>query len=787
MRKFRYAKPDSIETASAILCEENSNNMISAGGTDLLGVLREKIQPEYVDTVVSLKGISGLSYIKESADGISIGAMTKLSEIVDNPSIKSEHPLLAQAAHSVASPQIRNMATVGGNICQENRCWYYRYPDNKFDCMRKGGDLCNAMSGNNKYHSIFGSFKVCDTPCKKECPNGTDIPEYFDLIRQGKHTEAARVLLSVNPLAAATGRICPHTCEEGCNRKEFEEKVSIRDIERFTGDYILDHDEEVVGPLPQGTGKKVAIVGAGPSGLTSAFYLSKAGHSITVFDDNDRPGGMLTYGIPAYRLPEEIVEKTVKMLGRMGVEFRQNQKLGKDITMADLQNDYDAVFLGIGAWSSVKIGCLGEDAKGVLSGIDFLFRAANKTETGIGESVAVVGGGNTAMDACRTAVRLGAKKVYNLYRRTQHEMPADEEEIVEGRKEGVEFKYLVAPVQIITHADGRVCQVILQKMELGEPDESGRRKPVPIEGETETVNVDTVIAAIGQGIDSAGLSGVELNKKGEIIVGDTSFATNLSKVFAAGDAVIGPKTAIEAIASARKAADAINMYLGVSPAQKELATRQRLTFDPACTRESERLRLRTKPVAERNAYEEDAASADISEILKEANRCFNCGCVAGSPSDMAPAIIALNGVIVTTKREIPGSEFFKAGVCSSTVLDKGEIVTEIRIPKPAAGSIQFYNKFRYRKSIDFPVLGLAANFALSDGIFSNVKLVASSVCPVPLELTEVERFLVGKAPSQTLAEEAAELAVRDALPLAENRHKITIMKALVRRAIADNF
>ena len=784
MKAFKYTRPDSVSAAELAINGGNGKTVISAGGTDLLGTLKDKIHPEYVEEVVSLKSIADLDYIKEGKNGVSIGAMTKLADIQNSKLLAGSYALLSEAAHSVASPQLRHMATIGGNICQEPRCWYYRYPDNKFDCMRKEGPLCNAMYGNNKYHSIFGAVKVCETPCKTECPNETDIPEYFDLVRTGDIAGAAKLLLSVNPLAATTGRVCPHTCENGCNRNEYEEGVSIRDIEKFVGDFILDNEKDLVGEIPEDTGKKIAIVGSGPAGLTAAFYLRKAGHAVTIFDDNEKPGGMLVYGIPAYRLPKNVVEKIVKMLTRIGVVFKQKIKLGVDVKLADLQKEYDAILLGIGAWESTKMGCPGEDAAGVIGGIEFLFHATNKGETGMGKTVAVIGGGNTAMDACRTALRLGAKKVYNYYRRTQAEMPADEEEIVEGTEEGVEFRYLAAPVEIIKNKKGHVNKIKLQKMKLGKPDESGRRRPEPIKGETETVDVDTVIVAVGQGINAEGLDGIGLNKKSEIVYDKDDHSTNLNKVFAAGDAALGPGTVIETIASARKAAKAIDRFLGGDPQVEEVKTGQSLTFSPESVEESQRLKVKVKAVDKRTAYDEDARASKLDDIIKEANRCFNCGCVAVSPSDLAPAIIALGGVIVTTKREIRAGEFFKAGLCSSTVLDEGEIVTEIRIPKPTDGSIQFYSKFRYRKSIDFPVLGVAAKFVLKGGKFKDVKLVASAVSPTPKEFGDVEAFLIGKKPTARLAEEAADLAIRDALPLAENRYKVTIMRALVRRAVA---
>ena len=784
MKKFKHIKPASLEAAGSALRDETSCARAVAGGTDLLGTLKDKISPQYPDLLISLAN-TGLRYIKESPEGIRIGAMATLHEIETSPAVKEKFPLLQQAAHSVAAPQIRHQATIGGNLCQEPRCWYYRYPDNRFDCMRKGGTFCDALTGNNPYHSVFGAAHVCDTPCKTECPNETNIPLYFDMIRQGDLMGAAKVLLEVNPLAAATGRVCPHTCESGCNREKFEkeESVSIRDIERFLGDYILENAKELVGALPKATGKKIAIAGAGPSGLTAAFYLQKQGHSVTIYDDNEKPGGMLVYGIPAYRLPKDIVAKTAEVLKDMGVQFKQKVKLGKDITLPALQKEYDAVLLGIGAWASVEIGCPGEDTKGVVSGIDFLFQATDKKDIGMGKTVAVIGGGNTAMDSCRTALRLGAEKVYNFYRRTRVEMPADAEEITEAAEEGVDFRYLTAPVEIVKDAKGRVCKIKLQKMKLGEPDESGRRRPEAIQGETETVDVDTVIVAIGQGINAAGLDSIALNKKSEIIADRATYATNMDKVFAAGDAAIGPGTVVESVADARKAAQAIHEYLGGKAAEETCERGKALYFDPECLKESARLKMTIKPADKRNYYEEDVAGVQLEAIQREANRCFNCGCVAVSPSDVAPALIALGAEMITTDRTIPAKEFFRAGIETSTVLEKGELLKEILIHDKAAGNIQLYQKFRTRKTIDFPIAGLASNLSVRDGKIASAKLVFGAAAPVPYELTEVEAFLQGKKPDETVAAKAGELAVKAMLPLAENAFKVRVFRTFIKRIV----
>lgn len=780
INNYTYTKPDTIDKAASEI-HDSANGKFIAGGTDIVGVINEKIKAQCPDKLVSLKS-AGSDEITEENGTLRIGAMAKLSDIEDSEIIREKYRVLWEAAHQVASPQIRHMATIGGNICQEPRCWYYRYQDDKFHCMRKGGTLCNAMMGENIYHSVFGGAKVCGSPCESQCPNGTAIPEYFDLIRKGDLDGAAKVLWEMNPLAAVVGRVCPHTCQSECNRNEYDEPVSIRNIERTVGDYMLEHAERLVDSAAPETGKKIAVIGAGPAGLTAAYFLRKAGHSVTVYDANEKIGGMLRYGIPAYRLPRNILDRFAEIFTGQGIVFKQNVVIGEDIKIEELCKENDAVFTGIGAWKSAPIGCPGDDVKGVVGGIEFLKDASEHKETGVaGKVVAVVGGGNTAMDCCRTAKRLGAAKVYNFYRRTEAEMPAEAEEIAEAKEEGIEFCYLVSPAEIIVK--GQAVQAVkLQKMELGEPDESGRRKPVPIPGEFETIEVDLLFAAIGQKVDPKGL-GLDTTSRNWIKT-DADHAASMKNVFAAGDAAIGPGTAIEAIADGRKTADSIHRYLGGQTLLRETKLHQELFFDPSCMEASQPLVLEPIPVSARSLDQEDNSSASMEAIKTEANRCYNCGCVAISPSDTAPALIALDAVIVTSKREIPASEFFLAGVDTSTVLDRDEIVKEIVLKADQAGSVQQYNKFRTRETIDFPIAGLASNIKLSGNAIESAKLVFSGVAPMPYEFYEVEDFLRGKAPSEELAAEAGRMAIKDIKVLSDNKFKAQIIKAYVRRAVA---
>ncbi len=784
MKKFIYSRPDDIKAATAKL-KSRCKVQALAGGTDLLGTLKYKNLPDSPAELVSLKGL-GLDYIKEDKDMVKIGAMTTLAEM-DGSDVIKKFPVLWQAVRQVAAPQIRNMATVGGNICQEPRCWYYRYQDNKFNCMRKGGQFCNALTGNNTYHSVFGAAKVCDTACQKACPNETDISAYMDKLRKGNLKEAAEILFHVNPIASVTGRVCPHTCQSECSRHLFDQSVSIRNVEKYLGDYILDHTEDFYIIPKKETGKKVAIIGAGPAGLTAAYVLRSKGISVTVIDSNPEIGGMLFYGIPSYRLSKDILKRLKRAFEDMGIVFKMNTKAGEDVSYDDLKKNHDAVMIGTGAWLSQGIKCNGDDAEGVIGGIDFLNKVANQQKINLGRNVVVVGGGNTAMDACRTAKRMGAESVSVVYRRTQAEMPADMEEIIDAVEEGVDFKYLVNPLEIKKDNKGRIKQVVLQKMKLGEPDNSGRRQPIPIQGEIEAIAADTLIAAIGQNIGAIELPGLELGRRNEIIINSVSCMTNVDKVFASGDVVNGPKTVVEAIAGARKTAGAMAAYLGVEEKSRgeENSEYLPLTFDSTSLDHSEASVAQVISVESRTVYSEDAFIQRADVILDEAKRCFNCGCVAVSPSDLAPALIALDAVIVTTERRIPASDFFAIGIESSTILRKGEFVTEIVISSKKSGSSQAYRKFRTRKSIDFPIAGLASNILIKDGKITGAKLVFSGIAPIPYEFKNVEAFLIGQEPTAETAEAAGKLALEGIKPLNENFFKVQLIRTFVRRAVIE--
>ena len=469
----------------------------------------------------------------------------------------------------------------------------------------------------------------CRGPCVLNCPASVNAQGYVQAIARGDDKEAVRIIKERLPMPACIGRVCPHPCEDGCRRQMVEESISIAYLKYFAADRVIQAGGDLP-PKAAATGKRVGIIGGGPGGLTAAYYLSLKGHRVTVVDAMPQMGGMLRYGIPEYRLPKRVLDEEVAEIASLGVEMKNNFRIGTDVTFEEFKNSYDAVVLAIGAWESMPIGCPGEELDGVMGGIDFLRQVAMGEKPAIGDQVAVVGGGNTAMDACRTAVRLGAKEVYVVYRRTEAEMPAEQLEIDEAREEGVIYKFLTNPAEIIGE-NGRVKEIKLQVMELGEPDESGRRRPVPVEGKFETLPVTCVISAIGQKANVAGFEGIELNRKGIISADETSYRTSMPGVFAVGDATNqGASIAIEAIGEARRCAKVVDLYLnGVQvPYQKTYLSVKKVSPEYfADYIKLPRAKMPTRPPEERkHDFQEINLGFSEAQARAEAARCLDCGC-----------------------------------------------------------------------------------------------------------------------------------------------------------------
>lgn len=471
----------------------------------------------------------------------------------------------------------------------------------------------------------------CKAPCSLACPAGTDCQGYVGLIANGEYEEALKLIKQRIPLPAAIGRVCPHPCQTACRRGLVEDPIQIAYLKSFVADIDLASENAFVPELAEFNEKNVSIIGGGPAGLTAAYFLRIKGYSVKIYDKMPKMGGMLRYGIPQYRLPKELLDKEIKLIEELGVEMINNRTLGVDFTIESLKAESDAVVVAVGAWKSSPMRVEGENLDGVYGGIDFLRTVIEGNPLDIGKKVAVCGGGNTAMDACRTAVRLGADEVYIIYRRTRDEMPAEKLEIKEAEEEGVIYKFLTNPAEIIG-VDGKVSSIRLQVMELGEPDASGRRSPVPVEGKFETLDVDSVIMAIGQRTDINGLDGLELTRKNTIIADESTFMTNIEGVFAVGDATNkGASIAVAAIGEAHKAADVIDSYLNgyIVGYRKPFVVEKQVTAEDLADRE--KISAPEMPVVsacERKHSFTEVALGFTEEMAKaDANRCLECGCL----------------------------------------------------------------------------------------------------------------------------------------------------------------
>ena len=472
-------------------------------------------------------------------------------------------------------------------------------------------------------------------PCNAACPAGEDIVMYLQLTAQGRYAEAWETIVRENPFPGVCGRVCPHPCESECNREHLGGAIAIHCQERFLADYAAAHDLGLPMPDVPQREEHVAVVGAGPAGLSCAYHLRRMGYQVTVFDAGDKPGGMMRL-IPEYRLPKEVLEREIAAIVATGVEVKTGVRLGVDVSLDDLK-DYAAVFLAVGQSRSRRLGVPGEEATDVLPGIDFLARVARGQRVGLGEKVAVIGGGNTAMDAARTARRLGAD-VTIFYRRSRAEMPAIDEEVNEALDEGVRIEFLRAPVAVLTE-DGRVRGLRLTEMELGAPDESGRRRPLPVAGSEYEVAFDTVIPALGQVADLSFL-GAEVKAERGRIVTDEKTATTRPPIFAGGDVATGFGTVTAAVGSGKRAALAIDCFLrGVARPFPDLAQNVQAvprSHDATVVRfedlntvyfeEEPRPQQEQRPAAERvTTFEEVNLGYSADVALAEARRCFSCG------------------------------------------------------------------------------------------------------------------------------------------------------------------
>ena len=499
--------------------------------------------------------------------------------------------------------------------------------------------------GKDKYNPnyVVDNRKNCHesgtAPCKTACPAHIAIQGYIKLAKEGRYLDALKLIKQDNPFPSVCGYVCNRRCEDACTRGVLDKALAIDEIKKFIAEQDLKGEERYIPapirrrPIDKPYEEKVAIIGAGPAGLSCAYYLARMGYTnVTVFDRNPQPGGMLVMGIPSYRLDRSALKGEIEVLEKMGVHFRMNTEVGKDVTIEQLRAEgYKAFYAAIGAQKSSAIGVPGEELEGVYGGVDFLREVNLGNKPSLGKKCAVIGGGNVAMDLCRTAVRLGAE-TYVIYRRSEEEMPADREEIAEAKEEGVKFCFLNAPVEILGK-DGKVCGLKVELMELGEKDEKGKRKPVGT-GKFETIELDSVLAGVGQAIDwgTLDVGALKTGKKGNAIADPVTYQTEQADIFVGGDVYTGPKFAIDAIAAGREGAESIHRFVqdgqsltrGRNLREFYELDKDNLVFGVDSFDKPARQAV-LHDAKKARSFEHDRLTFTEEQVKAEASRCLGCG------------------------------------------------------------------------------------------------------------------------------------------------------------------
>jgi NADPH-dependent glutamate synthase beta subunit-like oxidoreductase len=544
-------------------------------GGDAAGVAAALQQAEagmQVTLVVSSPSLGGeLIPQTKIVDGDSPFLQPDLEALRNHPNIEvitNAQVVKSKSANGKYSFQIkRNTPRVDMEKCTDCKECIRVCPIHMHDDFNEGVGFRTAIDYFNPETAKWGEYNIFkeDMPiCQATCPANLNIRSYAALIADGKYAESLAVIRQRLPFALSIGRVCPHPCESACNRGYVDEPIAICALKRFVADYEMHNQIDPPVEVPDHFHpEKVAIIGAGPAGLSCAFFLAKAGYHSVVFEAMPEPGGMFRYGIPEYRLPTKTLMHEINWILSHGVELRCDTRIGKDITFEDLQRDYAAVFIGVGAWTGMKLGITGEEMEGVVDGVRFLRDVNMGKKVDMKGRVIIIGGGNVAMDAARVSWREGFDEVHVVYRRTRKEMPASPWEIDAAEHEGIKFQFLVAPVEVISDK-GRMTGLKCLKMELGEPDASGRRRPVPIEGSEFVIEAENLIAAIGQRPDIKFIpedSGFDITRWNTFAVDQETFQTNVPGVFSAGDVETGPDIAIRACANGRKAALGIARYI----------------------------------------------------------------------------------------------------------------------------------------------------------------------------------------------------------------------------------
>lgn len=606
---------------------------------EVLAVLQRAEDLGYVHQITNIDGENKIFGICNCPTGVCYALRT--SQYFNTPNLsRSAYVAHVDTENCVACGKCVEVCPAGAAKLGQKLCTKsgpIQYPKHELPDAVKWGP--EKWSPNYKEDNEINCYDTGTSPCKTACPAHIAVQGYIKMAAQGRYMDALKLIKQDNPFPAVCGSICNRRCEEECTRGDVDRAVAIDEIKKFIAEQELKEENRYIPPIKnfrptlEKFPEKIAIIGAGPAGMSCAYYLAMMGYeNVTVFDRNAVPGGMLTLGIPSFRLEKDVVNAEIEVLRRMGVEFKCGVDVGKDVTLAQLREQgYKAFYLAIGAQKSAPLGVPGEELEGVLGGVDFLRRVNLGEKPAIGEKCAVIGGGNVAMDVCRTALRLGAKDTYVLYRRSQSEMPADEEELAEAMEEGVQFRFLTNIVEIIG-SEGKVSAVKVELMELGEAEPDGRRKPIGT-GKFETIAVDSVIGAVGQLVDLGGIApeAMSFTKKGTVVVDEVTAQTAQKDIFAGGDFVTGPKFAIDAIAAGRVGAESIHRF--VQPGQDlrihrnlrkfvQLDKTQALIpigFDNAPRQVPAHDKTKAK------SFSNDRVTFTEEQVRKEASRCLGCG------------------------------------------------------------------------------------------------------------------------------------------------------------------
>ncbi len=606
---------------------------------EVMEVLQRAEDEGYVHQITNIDGEDKIFAICNCAPGVCYALRT--SQLFNTPNMsRSAYIAHVDKEKCVACGKCVEVcpagaAKLGQKLCTKNGP--VEYPKHELpDDNHWGPDKWDEDYRDNNMKNCYDSGTA---PCKTACPAHIAVQGYIKMAAEGRYLDALKLIKQDNPFPAVCGSICNRRCEDACTRGTIDSPVAIDEIKRFIAEQELKAETRYVPARrtyrasTEDYAEHIAVIGAGPAGMSCAYYLANMGYPVTVFEKNPVPGGMLTLGIPNFRLEKDVVNAEIEVLREMGVEFKCGVEVGKDVTLDELRaQGYKGFFLGIGAQKSSALRIPGEELDGVFGGVEFMREVNLGSKPAIGDKVAVIGGGNVAMDVCRTAVRLGAKETYVVYRRSEDEMPADKMEVAEAKEEGVKFLFLNAPAEIIGE-DGKVKALKVEVMELGEPDEKGRRKPVGT-GKFETIEVSAVIGAIGQKVDLGGIApeGMTFNKNGTIIADAVTLQTSQPDVFVGGDVYTGPKFAIDAIAAGREAAISLHRY--VHPGQSLTLARNRRDFieldksNLAIAVESFDNSSRQVPghdAKKAKSFSNDRMAFTEEQVKKEASRCLGCG------------------------------------------------------------------------------------------------------------------------------------------------------------------